>query len=178
MRTFFALELPAGLILQLADWRDRQLAGCGRAVPPANFHITLAFTGSLSSGALERLQLAVDSWLAGDPPRGDELLLDRIGYWSRPGIYWLGPGTWPDSLARLAGKLRQLGSAAGAPRDRNPFAPHVTLFRNCEGAPPAPARLPVFSFHYSHFTLFESRQGKSGVTYHPLRQWELAPAGG
>jgi 2'-5' RNA ligase len=177
MRTFFALELPAGLVLQLADWRDRQLGGCGRPVPPANFHITLAFVGKLSGGALERLQLAVDSWLAGEPARGDTLLLDRVGYWPRPGIYWLGPGDWPDSLAGLAAKLRRLGSAAGAPRDRSSFAPHVTLFRNCEGAPAAPAQLPAFSFSYSHFTLFESRQGRSGVSYHPLRQWELAAPG-
>lgn len=174
MRTFFALELPTELKLQLSDWRDRQLAGCGRPVPPANFHITLAFIGNLPAGALERLELAVDSWLAADPARGDALLLDRIGYWPRPGIYWLGPAHWPDSLARLASKLRQLGSAAGAPRDRNTFTPHVTLFRNCDGAPPAPAQLPVFSFNYSHFTLFASHQGKSGVTYRPLLQWELA----
>ena len=26
---------------------------------------------------------------------------------------------------------------------------------------------------YQHFTLFESRQGKSGVSYHPLQHWEL-----
>ena len=175
MRTFFALEPSAALTVQLADWRDRQLRGAGRAVPPANFHITLAFMGSLSPAALERLGLSVDAWLGRQRQPGSELLLDHVGYWQRPGIYWLGPSRWPDSLSRLAGKLRQLGSAAGARRDRNAFNPHITLFRNCDLAPPAPAEPPCFTFTYDHFTLFESRQGRSGVSYHPLEQWQLLP---
>ena len=47
MRVFFGLELDASTTLAIADWRDRQLACAGRPVPPANFHITLAFIGEL-----------------------------------------------------------------------------------------------------------------------------------
>ena len=175
MRVFFALELPAGIALQAADWRDRQLATAGRPVPCANFHITLAFVGDLQPGPLERLCLAVDDWLAKAPVRGGALTLDCTGYWPRPGIYWLGPTQWPDSLSLLAEKLRKLSVAAGARRDRNSFQPHVTLLRRCETAPPAPVSIPAFSFAYSHFTLVESRQGKSGVSYHPLQDWEIIP---
>jgi len=64
MHTFLALELPATTAMQIADWRDRQFGPVGRPVPPANFHITLAFVGALSERALERLCLAVDTWLA------------------------------------------------------------------------------------------------------------------
>jgi len=175
MRTFLALELPGETAMQIADWRDRQFGPVGRAVPPANFHITLAFIGELSEGRLERLCLATDEWLAGVGLAGGKLLLNCTGYWPKPGIYWLGPDEWPEALSQLAGKLRQLATTAGARRDRSSFRPHVTLFRNCSTAPPVTA--PAISLPYSHFTLFESRQGKAGVSYHPLQNWELSPPG-
>ena len=173
MRTFLALELPGKTAMQIADWRDRQCGPVGRPVPPANFHITLAFIGELSEGPLERLCLAIDQWLAGSGHPGGELVLDCIGYWPKPGIHWLGPHEWPGPLSQLAGKLRHLATAAGARRDRNLFRPHVTLFRNCSTAPPVTA--PAISLQYRHFTLFESKQGKTGISYHPLQHWELSP---
>jgi 2'-5' RNA ligase len=142
-------------------------------VPPANFHITLAFIGEMAPSSLERLCQAVDSWMVRADTAGAELALDRTGYWPRPGIYWLGPGRWPASLSALATRLRQLATSAGARRDRNVFTPHITLFRNCQAAPAAPAEVPAIALCYRHFTLFESRQGKSGVSYHPLQHWEL-----
>ena len=48
MRTFFALELLGKTAIQVSDWRDRQFGPVGRAVPPANFHITLAFIAELT----------------------------------------------------------------------------------------------------------------------------------
>tara|TARA_R110001592_G_scaffold363323_1_gene683938 strand:- start:33863 stop:34393 length:531 start_codon:yes stop_codon:yes gene_type:complete len=173
MRTFLALELPGETAMQIADWRDRQFGHVGRPVPPANFHLTLAFIGELSESALERLCLTTEAWLADGEPPGGEILLDCTGYWPKPGIYWLGPNKWPETLSQLAGKLRHLTTAVGARRDRNAFRPHVTLFRNCSTAPPVTA--PAISWQYRHFTLFESRQGKTGVSYHPLQHWELTP---
>ena len=64
MRVFFGLELDPATALPIADWRDRQLAGAGKPVPPANFHVTLAFIGALNAGAIERLCLAVEESLA------------------------------------------------------------------------------------------------------------------
>ncbi|MCB1853870.1 MAG: RNA 2',3'-cyclic phosphodiesterase [Pseudomonadales bacterium] len=178
MRAFFALELPAELVMQVASWRDRQFPASGRPVPPANFHITLAFLGSLPVAALERLETSVDGWLAEHPLCGDTLLLDRLGYWPRPGVYWLGASAWPEGLTQLARKLGRLGSAVGAPRERRSLQPHVTLFRSCDRAPPAPSGLPAFRFAYSHFTLFESQRGRAGMHYRPLRHWQLETAPG
>lgn len=174
MRVFFGLELTADTTLQIAAWRDREPRPGGRPVPPANFHITLAFVGEIVPGSLERLCLAVDDALQRARPPGGQLLLDCVGYWPKPGIFWVGPQTWPESLSQLAQKLRQLATVAGAPRDRNPFHPHISLLRNCTTAPAAPASQPAIWLAYRDFTLFESRQGKSGVSYHPLQQWELA----
>ena len=175
MRTFFGIEIPGDVAMQIADWRDRQLGRAGRPIPPANFHITLAFVGELAPGQLERLGESVERWVESNKPRGQVLQLDSTGYWPKPGIYWLGPRSWPDPLSRLAEKLRHLSSTAGARRDRNKFQPHVTLFRNCNVAPPAPSSIPSLELGYRHFTLFESRAGKNGVSYHPLQEWELLP---
>jgi len=174
MRTFFGLELPADVIMQIADWRDRQFgAGTGRPVPPANFHITLAFVGEINPASLDKLCETVETGVARGAFTGGQVLLDITGYWAKPGVYWLGAETFPAPLSQLAQRLRQLVTNAGARRDRKPFLPHVTLFRNCTAAPAAPAEPPAFSAVYQHFTLFESRQGKSGVSYHPLQHWEL-----
>jgi 2'-5' RNA ligase len=176
MRTFFGLEMTANAALQVADWRDRQLAQAGRPVQPANFHITLAFVGELPQGALERLLQSVDDWLVPDAVPADQLLLDRTGYWQKQGIYWLGPTTWPQPLTHLAKKLRNLATGVGARLDRKPFQPHVTLYRNYSEAPPAPTTAPAIMMAYEGFALFESRQGRRGVSYHPLHYWALSPA--
>lgn len=173
MRVFFGLELEAATALRIADWRERQLRCDGRPVPAANFHITLAFIGALGDSAIERLCRSVDDWLAQAPVHSATLTLDRTGFWPRPGIYWLGPALWPQHLDRLAQKLASLASAAGAKRDRNPFLPHITLFRNCVAAPPAPMAAPSIALAYRHFALFESRQGRQGVSYHVLQDWSL-----
>ncbi|MEJ2531266.1 MAG: RNA 2',3'-cyclic phosphodiesterase [Halioglobus sp.] len=175
MRVFFGLELAPDVALQVASWRDRQFAHAGRAVPPADFHVTLAFVGELGEPALERLGNSVDAWLDRGAQPGGELVLDRTGYWHKPGVYWLGAQSWPGELTRLANKLRTLTTGVGGKRDRKAFQPHITLFRRCTAAPPSPAHLPLFRLEYRHFTLFESRPGKRGVSYHPLHEWELLP---
>jgi 2'-5' RNA ligase len=173
MRVFFGLELDPRTALQVNHWRERQMNCAGKPVPAANFHITLAFLGALSDPALERLCLSVDEWVRHARVAGATLQLDRTGYWHKPGIYWLGASRWPEQLTRLAHKLVSLGGTVGAKHDRNPFQPHITLYRNCSNAPPAPAHAPAIALTYQRFALFESRQGKSGVSYHVLQDWEL-----
>lgn len=172
MRVFFGLEPDAATTLAIANWRDRQLLCSGRPVPAANLHITLAFIGELPEPDIDRLCRAVDDWVPGKVP-GATLKLDRTGYWPRPGIFWLGPGEWPDHLSRLAGKLGSLARSSGGKRDRNNFQPHITLYRRCTEPPPAPPSTPALEMRYEHFTLFESRQGRQGVSYHALQDWAL-----
>lgn len=178
MRLFFGLEAEPATALEIAGWRDREMACDGRPVPVANLHITLAFVGELAQPAIEQLCLSVDDWHADTSLPGGMLTLDQTGYWHKPGILWVGPSRWPDQLDRLAAKLRSLSSAAGARRDRNPFQPHITLFRGCQSPPPAACQGPVIELAFDRFTLFESRQGRRGVSYHPLQAWELAASFG
>lgn len=173
MRLFFGLEPERETAVGIADWRDRQLPLAGRPVPLANLHITLSFLGEMSPHRLETLCAGVDDFLLRKKPAGGSLELNQIGYWPKPRILWLGPSQWPDALNRLAGGLAQLGQAQGGKRGRDSFQPHVTLCRNCEHPPFAPASPPEFTFNYRDFALLESRQGRQGVSYHALEQWQL-----
>jgi len=176
-RVFFGLAPEATTALAIADWRDRQLRCAGRPVSLANFHLTLAFVGELPEPALERLCNDVEDWLPGAAIPADTLTLDCAGYWHRPGIYWLGATHWPPPLTRLADKLGTLSGAVGGKRDRRNFQPHVTLYRRCTEPPPGPALPPSIPMPYRRCTLFESRQGRQGVSYHCLVDWPLALTG-
>ena len=174
MRLFFALEADPDTAMQIADWRDTTLAVEGRPVPPANFHITLAFVGELSHARSERLADAVDERLVTRAPRTGDLLLDTTGYWAKTGIYWLGPTAWPEDLERLAAQLRGHATAAGARKDGKSFRPHITLYRRCDVPPAAPTTAPAIRWPYGHFSLMESIQGKRGVSYRPIASWALS----
>lgn len=173
MRLFFALEAEPVTARAVADWRDTRLVADGRPVPAANFHITLAFVGDLPAAKLERLVVAADSGTGNMAQGSGSLVLDCPGYWPKTGIYWLGPSAWPPALDALAGKLRGVAASVGARRDGKSFRPHVTLFRGCERPPAAPTTTPAIRWDYSHFSLLESAQGRSGVNYRPLASWGL-----
>ncbi|QFU74891.1 RNA 2',3'-cyclic phosphodiesterase [Halioglobus maricola] len=173
MRLFFALEPSPEDARAIAEWRERYLPAQGRAVPAANFHITLAFLGEVSQQRLDRLCSAVDNTLDAGAPSTLELGLTEPGYWSKPRICWLGPDRWPRELDQLAHKLDQLGVAEGCKRNRGEYRPHITLYRGCDAPPPAPILAPDFELSLDHFALFESRQGRTGVSYEPVAAWEL-----
>ena len=159
--------------MSLATWRDRQFGLAGRPVPPANLHLTLAFVGEVQPRLLESLCRDVDSWCESKSPAAGCVQLDQTGYWHRPGIYWLGPSDWPKSLPLLADGMRTIAARAGGKRERKRFQPHITLFRGCQVAPPAPATMPGLSLSYVDFYLFESVPGRQGVSYVPLQHWRL-----
>jgi len=173
MRIFFGLDIDNDTRRALADWRDRHAVAAGRAVPATNFHVTLAFIGEVDNRQLDALCRAVDAWEPGPDTGAGAILLDQVGYWPKPGIYWTGPSQAAPELAVLARKLQHLGGQVGARLETKPFAPHVTLYRGCTQPPPAPALPPAIRLVYDHFTLFESQARRQGVSYQVLEHWDL-----
>jgi 2'-5' RNA ligase len=143
------------------------------AVPPGNFHITLAFIGDLAQQKLELLCASVGQSLEKNPLEAGSFTISELGYWQRQGILWLGPKHCPDQLLQLADRLKGLGTRFGGRRDNKVFQPHVTLFRRCKSPPQPPLELPDFSLDYSCFVLMESIRGKRGVRYNALQHWNL-----
>ena len=168
---------------EIATWRDKSFrdltaGGMARAVSPGNFHITLAFIGEVAEQRLERLCDSVDQWRNRRPVADIDLQINELGYWSRQGILWLAPRHCPVEMQELVDSLQGLGNRIGSKRDNRAFQPHITLFRRFQSAPSPALEPPEFSLQCGHFTLFESRQGKSGVSYHALQHWPLSGGNG
>lgn len=176
MRAFFALDIARPVQDAIGAWRDRTVVAAGRAVRPANFHITLHFIGELGARQLDLLcaeaeRIRFDAF---------DLQLDQCGWFARPGIFYISPGEAPAALidlaaaARKASRMaaRKAGANSQQPRQsRKPFTPHVTLFRNCRARPPLPAAPPAFNIAFDAFALFESIASRDGVRYQPLHRW-------
>ena len=157
--------------MALAAWRDRSIQCDGRPVPIANFHMTLAFLGDLQPARLDPLLDAADRQLEAQMSSDRSMTIDQVGYWPKPGIYWAGPSAWPDAVSQLADALRGLVVQFGARRERTAFQPHITLFRRCQTPPAAPSVAPAIELAAGSVALFESRQGREGVSYQPLAEW-------
>lgn len=173
MRVFFGIEPDPNRRQAIADWRDRYGVADGRPVPPANFHITLAFIGEVSTRQLETLCDAVDARQDGEAFAAGSIELDLVGFWPGPDIYWIGASQPPPPLGNLARNLQHIGGPVGARLKRRAFTPHVTLYRNCSAPPPAPVVAPAIRMDYDHLILFESQPGRKHVRYQSVAQWPL-----
>ena len=102
----------------------------GRTVSAKNLHMTLQFLGDVDASQ----QRALKAQLAEFVFEPVTLNLDRMGYWSRPGILWLEPRKTPRAFSiavqRLSNQLRALGYRV----DGRGFKAHVTLARDARAA--------------------------------------------
>lgn len=142
----------------------------GKPVPPENFHLTLAFLGSVAE---EQVSTVVNP---ARPLRLAplELMLDRFGWFEGPRVLWLGPSAELPTLTRFADELRQALVAAGVPPDARPFRAHVSIARKVTAAPdlepPLPVGLPVL-WPVRGFALLQSETLSEGVRYSVLAEF-------
>jgi len=173
MRAFFALDIPPPVQHAIARWRGRAVVAGGRAVPAANFHMTLHFVGDIEARQVDAL-CAEAARIRFAP---FDLQLDQCGWFAKPGIFYIRPGDTPAALADLAKAARKASrvaarkTAAAAPKSGKQFTPHITLHRNCRARPPLPTSRPNFALECDGFTLFESLTVADGVRYQPLQHW-------
>jgi len=173
MRVFFAIDIPRPAQDAIAGWRARAVAAAGRAVPAANFHMTLHFIGDIEARQVDAL-CAEAARIRFAP---FDLQLDQCGWFAKPGIFYISPGDAPAALTDLAKSARKASraaarkTAAAAPKSRKIFTPHVTLHRHCRARPPPPASRPDFTLACDGFTLFESVTDSRGARYLPLAHW-------
>lgn len=168
---------PAERRLFLALWpgqaeRDalaataRMLAG-DRAVRPANLHLTLVFLGATP---LERL-VCYEAALRGLQVPCLELRLDRIGYFRRPRVLWLGPAATPPALQALVDDLGARLGVCGFTLEARPFRPHITLARKFPGPAPDTSLPEPLSWTVDHVVLAESLTRENGAHYQVVRRW-------
>jgi RNA 2',3'-cyclic 3'-phosphodiesterase len=134
VRLFAAIDLPGAVRASLAAVvpADERL----RFVPPAQWHVTLAFYGEVEEPVVPQLE----ERLARAAARTTQLRLALAGGGSFPPaprparLLWCGIAGDVALLTRLAERAVAAGRRCGVATDIRPFRPHLTLAR-ARGAP-------------------------------------------
>jgi 2'-5' RNA ligase len=170
LRLFFALWPEPGLRAALAAIAADLRSACGgRAPPPANLHLTLAFIGSVAESRLPALKDIAASLVV--PPF--DLSLDRIGCWRAQRLLWAAPRQCPPELSALAQALRDGLRARGFAVERRAFKPHVTLLRDIATQPPQ-SDCHALHWRARSIVLACSEPAPRGVRYRIVGEWPFA----
>jgi len=161
-------------------------ASGGRPVPSSNFHVTLAFLGSVPERLIPELALIARSVVAVEFATRSarntgrsilQLTFDRIEFWRKPKLLCAlareasetRSTSAPSELAEL---LKERLSSAGFRPDLKPFRAHVTLARKVpHGSREQPMHSVTASF--TSFALIDSRTTPEGSVYSVVESWPL-----
>ncbi|MDJ0927688.1 MAG: RNA 2',3'-cyclic phosphodiesterase [Gammaproteobacteria bacterium] len=161
-RLFFALWPTPGLRDHIYKRCRRVVrAAGGKPVPANNYHLTLAFLGNVAAELYPRI---LDAAAAVVPPAG-EFSLDRIGYWPKSRILWLGTSEPVAELARVSIELWDRLEPLGLSRDARAFRAHLTLARKVNRAPMTAAPDRPLRWALRGFVLVESITDPKGARY-------------
>ena len=141
-------------------------AAGGRAIPSANYHITLAFLGNVSVEHLDNIVSAARR-VVFNP---FTISLDRTGYWPRPQVVWLKPDQCPAQLSQLEHALWGELSPLGFRADSRTYKPHVSLARKVPGGLGSVLDEPV-QWPVKGFALVRSETLSGGAVYTLLDQF-------
>ena len=149
----------------------------GRAVPPANWHLTLRFLGSTDRARHRRI---ADELRSVETPPPFELAFTTLGAFPRPAratVLWIGVGDGGRELRALAASIEAAAVRAGFAPEPKPYSPHLTLSRlrqpedlrrTIEQTLPFAGRMAVDAF-----VLFRSHLGGPAPRYEPLERFPL-----
>lgn len=160
--------------------RSSEEAGAGvRRVPAQNFHLTLAFLGSVPQAHLAAIdELASRCARSASVSDGSvEVVLDGVEHWRKPQILCVTGNATPVAATRLAESLK--GALKAEPQlapDFNPLEPefrsHVTIARKVR-RPIRPARIEPQVWSFGAFALVESRTRPQGSEYAVVATYPL-----
>lgn len=170
-RLFFALWPNDEVRKHLARLNREMPVSSGKPVKPDNLHITLQFIGSVSA---DKKQCLLDN-LQVPPIPPFSLSLDRLGYWARPRVLWIGCEQAPLGLLQLVAHLGTLMKQCDLPVDPRPYHVHLTLRRKVKQQVLAPPEDSIL-WPVDAFVLVKSETLPEGVHYSVLHQWPFAGA--
>ncbi|WP_448565528.1 RNA 2',3'-cyclic phosphodiesterase [Thalassotalea ganghwensis] len=171
-RMFIALDLNDADKNALASWYKAQGTPIGRAVPDENYHITLAFLGSIDKLQESKITQFIDSYLSVNHlPIAPHLLLGKLSLFVKPQVAYFPIENLPASLSKLAQALSQYATSIGLFQEQRAYCPHITVARKVKSV--AAMTLPNFAISVSSFSLYHSQSTTAGVHYSPVRTWPL-----
>lgn len=190
LRLFVALELPDEARRALGRVQD-DLRRLGmerlRWVRPEGIHITLKFLGGVEEGRVGEIEAALSVAIS---PFELRLGFDKVGNFggNRARVLWIGLRGDVEGLVELAGRVDEALQPLGFPKERRPFAAHVTLARVPDELPAALRRAlpdvlarytppPLPSMILTEVALMRSELGPGGSRYQRLAAFPGASAG-
>ncbi|MFP4184328.1 MAG: 2'-5' RNA ligase family protein, partial [Halorhodospira sp.] len=124
----------------------------------------------------ERARVAEAGAQAAARAESVELALDKIGFFDRAGVIWVGPRVTPAALAALHREVRRQLQYQGQSFDGKRWHPHVTLFRKAQ---PPVRRILDRPLHWrvAELALLASQLSPNGPEYEVLARWPLGAEG-
>ena len=181
LRLFVACELPDEVRRALGRVQeDLRRLGADRLrwVRPESIHVTLKFLGGVESSRVEGITAALGSAIEAFELR---LRLASLGGFggARLRVVWVGLDGDVEGLAALAGRVEAALQPLGFPRERRPFAAHLTVARVPDQVPSAEPRQlaslvdryrppPLPSMTFAQVSLMQSQLGPGGSVYKRL----------
>ena len=180
MRTFVAIDLPSEVRRSIARLMDllRPAGTEVRWARPEGLHLTLKFIGELPE---KKLPEAKDRLASIRVPAPLSFAVRGAGYFPNeraPRVIWLGLDAGPD-LPELAAQIETALLPLGIPKEKRPFAAHLTL-----GRLKVPARIPALqeilrkqeplefgAFVAEEFHLYESQLSPGGSVYRKIARF-------
>ncbi|GAA4497328.1 RNA 2',3'-cyclic phosphodiesterase [Pseudaeromonas paramecii] len=139
-----------------------------RAIPAANFHLTLLFLGQCDERQYRALAAGADEILAAPLA----VSLDESGWFPRAQVAWVGQDKAPAPLLALARSLHTLAQAQGLCPEPLRLRPHISLYRKAKAPPPVLA-CPPLQLATDQFHLYESVSTPEGVRYLSRKRFAL-----
>jgi 2'-5' RNA ligase len=168
-RLFFALLPSAELRQQFEKIRLPYLENSiAKAVHFENLHITLAFLGDVSEFQRQCFENAADSLIF----KPFTLSLDRVGYWRKPQILWLGTTQICEPLHYVVKSLHEKCHSCGFKPDVRPYQAHITLARQYYSRQFQSTDISPIFWSVRNIHLMESTFSAIGVHYKVLRSWQ------
>jgi RNA 2',3'-cyclic 3'-phosphodiesterase len=170
LRLFFALWPDDAVRNALAESAGPLFQACrGRRVAKRNYHLTLAFLGSVPAARLDELCSAAAGVRAGS----FELAMDCHGHWPGPRVAWIGCRRPPPAAGMLAQLLWAALAPLGFRAEQRPFWPHLTVLRGCRTCD-WPGPIETVAWPVRDFVLVRSDTLPSGPHYEIVGRWPLA----
>ncbi len=176
MRTFFALPIPAVANAPLHELCTQLQTQRGwRWIPPANWHITLAFLGQTDPLLLTTLTILGNAAAAAVKP--SSLILNQLEWWPTAQAPRLLVATAPPvpAVTDLHRRLLEGLASAQIDVDAKALRPHLTLVRLQRDIPTAQPSLPPCNVEVpmQRLVLYSSEAGANGSVYRELWQANL-----
>jgi len=164
-RLYFALGCPPTLKKTISQWRTSLSRQIGRAVPAANFHLTLLFMGSVDQARIAEICTAASKITV--PGKPLTVVLDRLEVWRKSNALVLTSTDASPELMQLSYAIKQAMLPFGHDQEHKEFRPHLTLTRGYRSPVPEADNQPEFFLRADRFALYESHKGQ----YRVIAEW-------